>query len=86
MPTPLPGAFISPWILPRAIKQSTGLFDTPVCGLVPPFRIPIRSKKEAHPNGCASFLAEDEGFKFGYLCPLVARTSLLVSLSSDIFL
>ena len=48
MPTPLPGAFISPWILPRAIKQSTGLFDTPVCGLVPPFRIPNPMAKKKH--------------------------------------
>ena len=33
------GASVSPWILPRANKQSTGLFVAPVCALVPPFRI-----------------------------------------------
>ena len=33
------GASASPWILPRANKQSTGLFVAPVCALVPPFRI-----------------------------------------------
>ena len=32
-------ASVSPWILPRANKQSTGLFVAPVCALVPPFRI-----------------------------------------------
>ena len=30
--------------------------------------------------------AEDEGFEFRYLCPLVVKTPFLVSLSSDIFL
>ena len=35
----------------------------PVCELVPPFRIPIRAKRKATPNGVAFFLAEDEGFE-----------------------
>ena len=45
MPTPLPGAFIGLWILPRPKKQSTGLFLTlPSVGSV--FRIPtLRQKK-----------------------------------------
>ena len=30
--------------------------------------------------------AEDGGFEFRYFCPLVAKSPLLVSLSSDIFL
>ncbi len=41
---PLQSAFRKRWILPRPIKQSTGLFDTPVCALVPVFRIPSPTK------------------------------------------
>jgi len=43
------------------------------------------SKKHPTTDVVECFLAEDEGFEFGYLCPLVAKTPLLVSLSSGKF-
>ena len=51
MPTSVPDVFISPWILPRTKKVSTGHFFTPVCGLVPSFRIhphPLPIRKPDH--------------------------------------
>ena len=39
MPTPVPGAFTSSWILPRTNQVSPGHLIAPVCTLVPSFRI-----------------------------------------------
>ena len=51
-------------IFPRANKQSTGLFVAPVCGLVPPFQIPLPGyKKEPHQMVWFFFMAEKEGFE-----------------------
>ena len=53
----LSGAFTSPWILTRAKQVSTGHLFTPVCGLVPPFRIhshPLPIIK-ATPSGCGFY-------------------------------
>ena len=45
------------------IARQLSIF-TPVCGLVPPFRIPIRWQKEKpHRMVWFFFLAEDEGFE-----------------------
>ena len=51
-------------IFPRANKQSTGLFVAPVCGLVPPFQIPLPGyKKDPHRMVWVFFMAEKEGFE-----------------------
>ena len=50
MPTPVPGAFIRQWILPRPKKVSTGHFFAPAT-LWPAFRIPPSAKKDPHPLG-----------------------------------
>ncbi len=48
--TPVPGASVGAWILPRANKVSPGHFVTPVCALVPPFRVPWLIKKFQTPQ------------------------------------
>ena len=64
----------------------TFLYKTPTVALNRFESLTSGIKKYPTTEVVGYFLAEDEGFEFGYLCPLVARTSLLVSLSSDIFL
>ena len=55
LPTPVPGAFIRLWILPRTKKVSTGhFFALPPVG--PSFRIPAAHlKKRGTPMGCPAF-------------------------------
>ena len=58
-PTPIQRAFAKPWILPRAKQVSTGHLLTPVCALVPPFRIPSHPLPKRKPAASAAgiFLA-----------------------------
>ena len=44
-------------------KQSTGLFFTPVCGLVPSFRIPTQIKNPVTTDVVAGFLVGVSGFE-----------------------
>ena len=58
MSTSLTDASIGPWILPRANQVSTGHLITPVCALVPPFRIhshPLPKKENPLHKQRASF-------------------------------
>ena len=55
MLTPVPGAFIQLWILPRTKQVSTGhLFALPT--VRPSFRIPLHKQKEGHPKGVLLFV------------------------------
>ena len=77
MPTPVPGAFIRQWILPRPKKVSPGHFFTPAAP-GPAFRIPYAHQKRSTPTGVdlfwrrvwdsnPRFLAESPVFKTGSL-------------------
>ena len=62
MPTPVSGAFISLWILPRTKKVSTGHFFTlPAVG--PSFRILCCSANKNSRPKAAFLLAEQQGFE-----------------------
>ena len=58
-----PGAFTSPWILPRAKKVSTGHFFYLACGKAALFESLTSTKRKTTPYGVVFFLAEDEGFE-----------------------
>ena len=63
-PTPVPGAFLSPWILPRAKKCPPDTFCTSVrTGAALSNPISSSANNKGHPEGWPLLLAEDEGFE-----------------------
>ena len=77
MPTPVPGAFIRQWILPRPKKVSPGHFFTPAAP-GPAFRIPHAHQKKFHPDWGGTFLAESVGFEPTVPCGITGFQDRLV--------
>ena len=68
MPTPVPGAFIRLWILPRPKKYVAGIFF-PLLRRGRPLQIPPLPKRTP-PEWAVFFLAETEGFEPSWDCSL----------------
>ena len=69
MPTPVPGAFIRLWILPRPKKYVAGIFFASPAAM-PASSNPSVAKKKGQANACPFFLAETEGFEPSWDCSL----------------